>query len=81
MRAPALPCVGTSCRSPGPTLTQLCGGVNNAINEIKNTLEATNSRITEAEDRISELEDRMVEINESERIKEKRIPGAAREAP
>ena len=44
--------------------------MNNAINEIKNTLEATNSRIT---DRISELEDRMVEINESERIKEKRI--------
>ena len=46
--------------------------MNNAINEIKNTLEATN-RITEAEDRISELEDRMVEINESERKKEKRI--------
>jgi len=45
--------------------------MNNAINEIKNTLEATNSRITKAEDRISELEDRMVEINESERIKEK----------
>ena len=41
------------------------------INEIQNTLEASNSRITEAEDRISELEDRMVEINESERIKEK----------
>ena len=41
--------------------------MNNAINEIKNTLEATN-RITEAEDRISELEDRMVEIKESERI-------------
>ena len=39
--------------------------MNNAINEIKNTLEATNSRITEAEDRISELEDRMVEINET----------------
>ena len=37
--------------------------MNNAINEIKNTLEATNSTITEAEDRISELEDRMVEIN------------------
>ena len=47
--------------------------MNNAISEIKNTLEATNSRITEVEDRISELEDRMVEINESERIKEKRI--------
>ena len=41
--------------------------MNSAINEIKNSLEATNSRITEAEDRISELEDKMVEINESER--------------
>ena len=47
--------------------------MSNAINEIKNTLEGTNSRITEAEDRISEVEDRMVEINESERKKEKRI--------
>ena len=46
--------------------------MNNAINEIKNTLEATN-RVTEAEDRISEVEDRMVEINESERKKGKRI--------
>ena len=44
--------------------------MNNAINEIKNTLEATNSRITEAEDRISEIEDKMIEINESERKKE-----------
>ena len=44
--------------------------MNNAINEIKNTLEGTNSRITEAEDRISEVEDRMVEINETERKKE-----------
>ena len=44
----------------------------NAINAIRNTLEATNSRITEA-DRISEIEDRMVEINESERKKEKQI--------
>ena len=34
----------------------------NARNEIKNTLEGTNSRITEEEDRISEEEDRMVEI-------------------
>ena len=47
--------------------------MNNAINEIENTLEATNSRITGAEDRISELEYRMVEINESERKKEKQI--------
>ena len=44
--------------------------MNNAINEIKNTLEGTNSRITEAKDRISEVEDRMVEIIETERKKE-----------
>ena len=47
--------------------------MNNAINEIKNTLEGTNSRIMEAEYRISEVEDRMVEINEIERKKEKGI--------
>ena len=47
--------------------------MNNVISEIRNTLQATNSRITEAEDRISEIEDRMVEINKSERKKEKRI--------
>ena len=47
--------------------------MNNAITEIKSTLEGTNSRITEAEDRISEVEDRMVEINEAEREKEKKI--------
>ena len=41
------------------------------VNDIKNTLESTNSRIREAEDRISEVKDRMVEINESERKKEK----------
>ena len=45
--------------------------MNNAITEIKSTLEGTNSRITEAEDRISEVEDRMVEIRREE--KEKRI--------
>ena len=44
--------------------------MNNAKNEIKNTLEGTNSRINEAEDRISEAEDRMVEINNAERKKE-----------
>ena len=42
--------------------------MNNAINEIKNTLEGTNSRITEAEDRISEVEDRM-EISIEEKRK------------
>ena len=47
--------------------------MNNAITEIKNTLEGTNSRITKAENGISEVEDRMVEINEAERKKEKRI--------
>ena len=44
--------------------------MNNAITEIKSTLEGTNSRITEAEDKISEVEDRMVEINEAARKKE-----------
>ena len=44
--------------------------MNNAISDIKSTLEGTNSRITEAEERISEVEDRMVEINEAERKKE-----------
>ena len=47
--------------------------MNNAITEIKSTLEGTNSRTTEVEDRISEVEDRMVEINEAQRKKEKRI--------
>ena len=46
--------------------------MNNAINEIENTLEGTNCRITEAEDRISEVKDRMVEINETEWKKEKK---------
>ena len=47
--------------------------MNNAINEIKITLEGTNSWTMEAEDRISEVEDRMVEINEAERKKEKEL--------
>ena len=44
--------------------------MNNAITEIKSTLEGTNSRITDAEDRISEMRDRMLKINEAERKKE-----------
>ena len=44
--------------------------MNNAITEIKITLEGTNSRITEAEEKISEVEDRMVEIKEAEGKKE-----------
>ena len=46
--------------------------MNNAITEIKNTLEGANSGITQAEDRICEVEDKMVEINEAERKKEKK---------
>jgi len=41
--------------------------MNNAITEIKNILEGTNSKKIEAEERISEVEDRMEEINEAER--------------
>ena len=44
---------------------------NNAITEIKSTLDGTNSRITEAEDRISEVEEWWK--YEAERKKEKRI--------
>ena len=44
--------------------------MNNAVSEIRITLEGTNSRITEADNRISEVEDRMVGINEVERKKE-----------
>ena len=44
--------------------------MNNAITEIKTTLEGNNSRIAKAEERISEVEDIMVEINETERKKE-----------
>ena len=47
--------------------------MNNAINDIKNTLEGTNHRITEAKDRISEVEDRMVEINEQRGEKKKEL--------
>ena len=45
--------------------------MNNAITEIKSTLEGTNRRITEAEERIREVEGRTVEVNEVERKKEK----------
>ena len=34
--------------------------MNNTINEIKNSLDGINSRITEAEERISDLEDRKI---------------------
>ena len=43
----------------------------NTINEIKNSLEGINSRITEEEERISDLEDKMVKITTKGRIKKK----------
>ena len=47
--------------------------MNNTINEIKNSLEGINSRITEAEKWIIDLEDKTVEITTVEQNKEKRM--------
>ena len=47
--------------------------MNNTINEIKNSLEGINGRITKAEERISDLEDKIVEITTVEQNKEKRM--------
>ena len=47
--------------------------MNNKINEIKNSLEGINSRITETEERNSDLEDKIVEITTAEQNKEKRM--------
>ena len=47
--------------------------MNNTINEIKNSLEGLNSRITEPEERISDLENKPVEITTEEQNKEKRM--------
>ena len=45
--------------------------MNNTINEIENSLEGNNSRITEAEEWISDLEDKIVEITFTEQITKK----------
>ena len=45
--------------------------MNNTINEIINSLEGFNSRITEAEEQISDLEDKIVEITTTEQNKQK----------
>ena len=47
--------------------------MNNTINEIKNSLEGINSRITEAEKRVRDLEDKIAEVNTAEQNKEKRM--------
>ena len=46
--------------------------INNTINEIKNSLEGINSRITEAEKQISDMEDKIVEITTAEQNTEKK---------
>ena len=43
------------------------------MNEMKNSLEGINSRITESEEWISDLEDKIVEITAAEQNKEKRM--------
>ena len=47
--------------------------LNNTINEIKNSLEGSKSRITEAEEWISALADKKVEKTTAEQKKEKRM--------
>ena len=47
--------------------------LNNTINEVKNSLEGINSRITEAEEQISDMEDKIVEMTTAEQNKEKRM--------
>ena len=45
--------------------------MNNTINEIKNSLEGINTRITEAEEQISGLEDKIVEITTTQQNNKK----------
>ena len=47
--------------------------MNNTINEIKNSLEGINNRITDTEKQISDWEDKIVEITTTEQNKEKRM--------
>ena len=47
--------------------------MNNTINEIKNSLEGINSRITKAEEWKNDLQDKTVEITTAEQKKEKRM--------
>ena len=47
--------------------------MSNTINEIKNSLEGINSKITEAEEQISDLYGKIVEITTTEQNKEKRM--------
>ena len=49
------------------------GEMQNTVTEIKNSLEAANSRIQEAEEQKSEVEDRLGEITDVEEKREKRL--------
>ena len=53
--------------------------MNSTINEIRNSLEGINSRITEAEERLSDLEDKIVEITTAEQNEEKRMKDSLRD--
>ena len=47
--------------------------ISNTINEMKNSLEGTKSRIADAKEQISDLEEKIVEITTTEQSKEKRM--------
>ena len=47
--------------------------MNNTINEMKNSLEGVNRRITEVEEQTSDLQDKIVEITTAEQNKENRM--------
>ena len=47
--------------------------MNNTINEINDSLEGINSRITEADEQINDLEDKIMQITTAEQNKEKRM--------
>ena len=53
----------------------------NTITEIKNSLEAANSRIQkEPEEKISEVEDRLVEIMDAKKKKKKKMENKLRQS-
>ena len=53
--------------------------MNNTINEIKNSLEGINSRITEKEEQISDLEDKIATAEQNREKRMKRIEDSLRE--
>ena len=47
--------------------------MNNAMTEMKNTLEGINSRTHQAEEQVNEMKDKLMEITDTKQNKEKRI--------